>query len=109
MSENRGQSERFLADVIRTLYEELFENIKDDRAEYIRSELEACQSDDPITSWEKWCEYNDCDYSIGRALSRHGNICDILEALLAEQEKLDREATEEYLEKQQAYRELQGC
>lgn len=105
MSENRGQSERFLVDAIRALHED----VEDDRAEYFRSELRACQSDDPTISWEKWCEFNDYDYSIGYAFSRHGNICDILEILLAEQEGLDREATEEYLEKQQAYRELQGC
>ena len=105
MSDFRGQSERFLADVIRALHED----IEDDRAEYFRSELRACQSDDPTTSWEKWCEFNDYDYSIGRALSRHGDICSVLEVLLDEQEELDKETTEEYLEKQQAYRELQGC
>lgn len=105
MSENRGQSERFLVDVIRALHED----IEDDRAEYLRLELYNCQSDDPTISWRKWCEFNGYDYSIGRALSRYGNICDILETLLVEQEELDKEATEEYLEKQQAYRELQGC
>lgn len=105
MSDSRGQSERFLADVIRTLHD----GVEDDRAEYFRSELRSCQSDDPITSWEKWCDYNDYDYSIGYALSRHGDICSVLEVLLDEQEELDKEAIEEYYEKQQAYRELQGC
>lgn len=105
MNDSRGQSERFLADVIRTLHDD----IEEDRAEYFRLELHTCQSDDPTTSWEKWCEFNGYDYSIGYALSRHGNICDILETLLDEQEELDKEATEEYYEKQQAYRELQGC
>lgn len=105
MSDFRGQSERFLADVMLALHDD----IEDDRAEYFRSELKACQSDDPTTSWEKWCEFNEFDYSIGYALSRRGDICDILETLLAEQEELDKEAAEEYYEKQQAYREIQGC
>lgn len=105
MSDSRRQSERFLTDIIRTLHEDVGE----DRAEYFCSELEACQSDDPVTSWNKWCDYNGYDYSFGHALSRHGNICDILETLLAEQKTLDRAVAEEFFEEQQAYRELQGC
>lgn len=104
MSENRGQSEQFLIDLVRAFYDD----IEDNRAENFRRALNAVHGNG-VEAWESWCEYESLAPAVGRVLAHYGDIEDALLALISEQEQLDREATEDYYEKQQAYRELQGC
>lgn len=104
MSENRGQSEQFLIDLVRAFYD----NVEEHRAENFRLALDAVRGKG-VGAWESWCEYESLAPAVGRVLAHYGDIEDVLLTLISEQEQLDREATEDYYEKQQAYRELQGC
>ena len=105
MSENRGQSERFLTDLIRAFYDD----VEDDRLSMFEAACYYCDDDKPEVAWARWCDYMDLNPAVGAVLSRRGDIMTILSNLIVEQEELDKEATVEYHEKQQAYRELQGC
>lgn len=56
-----------------------------------------------------WCEYEELPEKTARLLHQYGCcLQSVLEDMIEEQEEYDREATEEYHEREREYREVQG-
>lgn len=105
MSDSRGQSERFLDDLVWAF----FDDVKEDRVQMLEAAQQYCDDARLEARWSKFCDFVEAPTCIVEFLMSAGDIREILDRLIVRQEELDKEATEEYYEKQQAYRELQGC
>ena len=105
MSDFRGQSERFLDDLVWAF----FDDVEEGRLENFEAAQQYCDDDRLEARWSKFCEYVEAPTCRVKFLMSVGDIREVLDRLIVRQEELDKEATEEYYEKQQAYRELQGC
>lgn len=91
------------------LVSEYYDGVKEDRAQTFENALAYIDNNIREEQVNRWCELNELSPMTAKLLNYFQcDIQEILSELLAEQEALDREATEEYEEIQRTYREEQG-
>lgn len=99
---------------------EFYDHIEEDRAQYFEGCLLLLDDDEANIPYKNigddrlrhllvWCQQEELPEFVAYALYYAGeDIETILLCQLEEQRELDREATEDYYERQREYREIQG-
>lgn len=86
-----------------------YDDVEEDRARVFENALAYIDNNVREEQVNRWCELNDLPRMTADLLNYFScDIQGILSEMLAEQEALDREATEEYYEIQETYRKVQG-